>query len=136
MQMRTTRYITRLLSISLLCLCGCAGGPTKDYYNPAVVGAKFKGPATMTLVEDVQMETERLVNEGYTVIGRSIYAGEYPEADELSAQAKRAGANHVVCSAKWIPAPPGSWNFRFGRGFGSGGTGGGHNDVHIVFLGR
>jgi hypothetical protein len=126
----------RYLPIILLCLCGCAGGPTHHYYNPAVVGAKFKGPVTMTLVDDVKSEAEKLVDEGYTVIGRTDYRGKYPEAVELRAQAKRVGANHVVYSALWIPAPPGSWSFSFNRGFGSGGTGGGQNEVSIVFLGR
>src|SRR5690349_11073719 len=117
-------------------LVGCAGGPTKDYYNPAVVGAKYKGPSTMKLVDDLQTEKQKSLSEGYTVIGATDYLGKYPEAVELKAQAKRAGANHVIYSCRFIPAPPGSWSFSFGGGFGSGGSGGGANDVHIVFLGR
>lgn len=97
----------------------------------------------MSLVENVTTETERLVREGYTVVGRTDYSGKHPEAVELKAQAKRAGANHVIYSSRYVPpapAAPGSWHFRFGQGFGSGGTGNpensGFNDVHIVFLGR
>ena len=45
-------------------------------------------------------------------------------------------AHHVIYSCRFIPNPPGSWSFGFGGGFASGGTGGGCNDVHIVFLGR
>ncbi len=131
----------RYISIILLCLCGCAGGPTHDYYNPAVVGATFKDPITMALVDDVRAEKEKCVREGYTVIGSADYGGKYPKAAELRAQAKRVHANHVIYSSRLIPPTPGSWNFRFGGGFGgfgsgSGGTGGGHHDVHIVFLGR
>src|SRR5437868_6961858 len=93
----------------LVCLFGCAGGPTHDYYNPALVGGpKFKGAVTMTLVEDVRAEKEKLIREGYTFIGTSDYSGKYPEAVELRAQAKRAHANHVIYSVKGIPSPPGS----------------------------
>jgi hypothetical protein len=90
----------------------------------------------MTLVDEVQSEKEKLVRDGYKVVGTTDYRGKSPEAVELRAQAKRAGANHVIYSATWIPAPPGSWSFSFGRGFGSGGTGGGHHEVRIVFLGK
>jgi hypothetical protein len=124
-----------LVALSLL-LCGCAGGPTKEYYNPTVVGAKFKGPVTMNRVEDVGSERVRLVNAGYTLVGSTVYAGKHPKAVELKAQAKRAGANHVVYSSDFHPNPPGSWNFRFGQGFGSGGSGGGYHNVQIVFLGK
>lgn len=117
-------------------LCGCAGGPTKDYYNPAMVGAKFKGPPTMALVDDVAVEKEKLIAKGYTVVGSTDYSGKHPEAVELKAQAKRVGANHVIYSSRFVPAPPGSWSFGFSRFGGWGGTGGGYNDVHIVFLGK
>jgi len=126
----------RFAAIILLSLCGCAGGPTKDYYNPAVVGAKFQEPITMALVEDLKAEKEKCVRDGYTVIGTTDYSGKVPEAVELLAQAKRVHANHVIYSCRFIPAPPGSWSFGFGNGFGAGGSGGGRNDVHIVFLGR
>lgn len=119
-----------------LFLCGCVGGPTKDYYNPAVVGARFKPPVTMARVEDVAAERDKLVKEGYTVIGTTQYMGKNPEAAELSAQAKRAGANHVIYSARYIPPQPGTWNFSIGRWGGSAGTAGGGNDVTIVFMGR
>jgi hypothetical protein len=133
--MNAIRCFLLLLLIALF--SGCAGGPTHDYYNPATVnGPKFKGPVTMSLVDDVKAEKERLVREGYTFIGSTDYAGKYPEAVELRAQAKRAHANHVIYSVRGVPAPPGSWHFSFGGGFGSGGTDSGYNDVHIVFLGR
>ena len=125
------------LLILALCLCGCAGGPTHDYYNPALIGGpKFKGPATMALVDDVRAEKEKALGEGYTLIGSTDYSGKYPEASELQAQARRVHANHVIYSIRGVPAPPGSWHFSFGRGFGSGGTDGGYNEVHIVFLGK
>ncbi len=128
------RYLSAL--VLALCICGCASGPTHDYYSPAVVGAKFGGPVTMNMVDDSKAESEKCVKEGYTLVGRTDYVGKYPEAAELRAQAKRAGANHVVYSTKFIPAAPGSWSFRFGRGFGSGGTDGGQSEVHIAFLGK
>jgi len=124
------------LVVGCLLLAGCAGGPTHDYHNPTLVGAKFRPPITMTRVEEVGAEKERLVREGYTVVGATDYGGKHPEAKELKAQAKRAGANHVIYSSHFVPNPPGSWHFSFGRGFGSGGTGGGSHNVHIVFLGR
>lgn len=128
--------------ICLAVLAGCAGGPTHDYYNPRVHGAKFKGPATVKQVTDITNEVARLMVEGYTLIGQTDYTGKHPEAVELTAQARRAGANHVVYSSRYVPPTPdqpGSWHFSFGRGFGSGGTGsgeGGFNDVHIAFLGK
>lgn len=125
-----------LYSFLALFLLGCAGGPTKKYYNPAMVGAKFSGPITMNRVEDIGRERSRLVSEGYTVIGSTVYAGKHPEAVELKAQAKRVGANHVVYSSDFQANPPGSWNFRFGQGFGAGGSGGGFHNVQIVFLGK
>ncbi|HMJ89985.1 MAG TPA: hypothetical protein VK530_09225 [Candidatus Acidoferrum sp.] len=128
--------------LTIVLLAGCAGGPTKDYYNPVIPDAKFKGAAAMARVDDVAAETARLVREGYTVVGRTDYTGKHPEAVELKAQAKRAGANHVIYSSVYVAPPkdaPGSWHFNVGQGFGSGGTGSGargYNDVHIVFLGR
>lgn len=128
----------KTIKIAFVCvaLCGCAGGPTKDYYNPAVVGAKFKGPVTMELVGEINSATADYIRAGYTVIGKTVYGGKYPEAVELKAQAKRVGANKVVYSTKFVPAAPGSWSFSFGRGFGGGGTETGSSDVYIVFLGK
>ena len=129
-------------SIAASLFCGCVGGPTKDYYNPVLPNAKFKGPAVIVRVEDVHAETARLLTAGYTVVGATSYGGKHPEAVELRVQAKRAGANFVIYSSHYIPPPPetpGSWHFQFGQGFGSGGTGSGgsgYNDVHIVFLGK
>ena len=131
------RYIPFL--ILGLCLCGCANGPTHDYYSPVVTGGpKFHKPVTMTLVPDVTLEKAKCLGEGYTLIGISDYSGKYPEASELKAQARRCHANHVIYSVKDV-SKPGEWHFRFG-GWGtpgaSGGSGGGDNEVHIVFMGR
>ena len=123
-----------LIAICVLLLAGCAGGPTKDYYNPAVTGAKHSGPIVITRVDSVAAERASRERAGYTVLGTTDYGGKYPEAVELKAQARRVGASHVIYSADWVPAPPGSWSFGFGRFGGGGGSGGGHNDVHIVFL--
>jgi hypothetical protein len=132
---------TESLLVAVL-LCGCAGGPTKDYYNPVIPNAKFKGPVTILRVEDVPTEKARLSREGYTLVGSTDYGGKHPEAVELKAQSRRAGANYVIYSSHYVPPPPsapGSWHFRFGQGFGTGGTGSGtsgYNDVHILFLGK
>jgi hypothetical protein len=124
----------------LLCvivLSGCAGGPTHDYYNPALVnGPRFKGPVTVSLVDNVVDEQKKCLADGYTVIGSTAYMGKYPEAVELNAQAKRVHANHVIYSAKRIPAPPGSWHFSMGGWGGGGGTDNDSCEVKIVFLGR
>ena len=127
---------TCMLILGLAVLCGCVGGPTKDYYNPTIVGANFKGPTTMARVEDLKAERDKLIGEGYTVIGTTQYTGKYPEAVELKAQAKRIGANRVIYSTTYIPPQPGSWNFSWGYWGGSVGTGGSGYDVTIVFLGR
>lgn len=120
----------------ILLLAACAGGPTHDYYNPSVIGAKFKGPITMDRVENISAEKERLVRDGYAVIGNTSYGGKYPEAIELKAQAKRVGANRVIYQCDYIPPTPGAWNFRFGSwgGFGSSDNGG--YSVVIIFLGK
>jgi hypothetical protein len=116
-------------------LSGCAGGPTHDYYSPAVNGGpKFKGPITMSLVEEVQVEKQKCLIAGYTLIGTSDYSGIYPEASELKAQARRAHANHVIYSVRDV-SKPGSWHFSFGSWGGGGGTGG-DNEVHIIFMGK
>lgn len=119
-----------------LILCGCAGGPTKTYYNPAMAGkGGFKGPITMSRVENVAEERSRLLAQGYSVVGTTIYGGKHPKAAELKAQAKRAGANHVIYSSYFVPAPPGSWSFNMNQFGGWGGSGGTHN-VQIVFMGK
>ena len=126
--------IFAVLPLALL-LCGCAGGPTHDYYSPVLNGGpKFKKPITFALVEDVAPAKAKCISDGYTLIGISDYSGKYPEACELKAQARRIHANHVIYSVR-NTAKPGEWHFRFGGGFGSGGTGG-DNEVHIVFLGK
>ena len=132
------RILTLIASIAITTtiLTGCAGGPTHDYYNPVMGDAKFKGPVTMAHVDDVSIEKEKLLSQGYALVGSTDYGGKYPESKELTAQAKRAGANHVIYSTKFVPNPPGSWHFSFGQGFGSGGTGGGGYEVHILFFGK
>lgn len=128
-------------SLLLVCvialLSGCAGGPTKDYYNPEITGGqKFKGEAVVNKVEDIKSETNKLISDGYTVIGRTDYLGKFPEAVELRAQAKRVHANRVIYSTVYHPPQPGSFNFSFGSWGGQGGSGGGAHDVKIVFLGK
>lgn len=122
--------------LGMMLLCGCAGGPAHTYYNPAMTGAKFRGPITMTMVENVNSEKQFLLARGYRVIGTTDYSGEHPRAVELRAQAKRVGANHVIYSSRFFPAPAGSWSFGFNRFGGWGGSSGGRSDVHIVFLGH
>ena len=79
----------------LIVLCGYAGGPTHDYYNPALVnGPKFKADYHPR-VDNLQAEKERLLKEGCTLIRSTDYTGKYSEAVELTAQAKRVHANHV-----------------------------------------
>src|SRR3989442_485102 len=59
-----TLYHILLLNI-VVSMSGCAGGPTRDYYNPALVdGPKFKGPVTMELVKDIEAEEQRCVTGG------------------------------------------------------------------------
>jgi hypothetical protein len=133
--MRASQFLGLTFACGLF-LSGCAGGPTHDYYNPAIGDAKYKGPVTMEHVDDVTGAKETLTSQGYAFVGSTDYSGKAPESKELTAQAKRAGANHVVYSTKWIPNPPGSWHFGFGNGFGGGGTGGGVFEVHILFFGK
>lgn len=126
----------RYFIICLLFLSGCAG-PLHQYYNPAVVdGPKFKGPVTMKLVQSVPAEKEAWTKEGYVLIGTADYVGKSPKAAELSSQAKRIHANHVVYSSERIPAAAGSWNFSFSRWGGGGGSPEDSFKVSAVFLGR
>ena len=126
-----------VIILFLLCLCGCAGGPTHDYYNPAVVnGPRFQRPITILLVENVQAEKEKYLRDGYTFIGSTDYVGKQPEAVELRAQAKRVHANHVIYSMERVASKPGSWHFGFGGGRGWGGTDSDQCGAHIVFLGK
>ena len=128
------RYWAALL---LICSCGCAGGPTHDYYNPAVInGQRFQGPITIALVDDVRAEKEKCLREGYTLIGSTDYVGKQPEAVELRAQAKRVHANHVIYSMERVAAKPGGWHFGFGGGRGWGGTDSDQCGAHILFLGK
>lgn len=123
------------LCLSIGLLSGCAGGPTHDYYSPSLVdGPKFKGPITIDLVDNVQVEKQKCLTAGYVLIGTSDYTGKYPEASELKAQAYRVDANHVIYSVKDVSKPD-SWHFRFGSWGGSGGTSD-DNEVHIIFMGR
>lgn len=129
----------RILPILLLVtvLCGCAGGPTHDYYNPiAVDGRRFDGPITMEHAPDLKEAVKNRIKEGYTVIGNTDYGGKMPEAVELKAQARRVHANHVVYCTDWIPAKEGSWHFSMGGWGSGGGTDNGNYGVHIVFMGR
>src|SRR5438552_16747847 len=115
-----TRFWLALFILPLM--AGCASGPTHDYYNPTVVGAKYKGPVTIAQVDDLKTEVEKCQQQGYVVIGSTRYSGKYPETVELKAQAKRVGANHVVYHCTLLPAQPGAWHFSFGGWGGNGGT--------------
>jgi hypothetical protein len=117
-------------------LAGCVGGPTHDYYNPIVTGAKFKPPIKTEKVEDVKSETAKLLEQGYTLIGKTEYLGKFPEAIELTTQAKRVRANHVIYSTEFVPPTPGSWSFNLSSLGASGGSGSGSHNVKIVFFGK
>lgn len=122
----------------LAILCGCASGPTHTYYNPLVTDAHFKGPITILQVDASELKSavDAAKNDGYEIIGQTIYSGKYAETKELMAQAKRVHANHIVFSAALIPSQPGQWHFGFNRFGGGGGTDGGSTDNHIVFMGK
>ena len=126
------------LLIPVLLLAGCAGGPCHDYYNPAITDAHFDGPVTLDQVDPSQLDTEvqKCVSEGYVVVGRTVYSGEYPKANDLIKQAEHVGANHVVYRSRFVPAAPGSWHFGFGGYGGGGGTDNGGSDNDIYFLGK
>ena len=111
--------------------------PRYDKKRRALAAIKAAEPMALPeRVEDLKAERDKLIGEGYTVIGTTQYTGKYPEAVELKAQAKRIGANRVIYSTTYIPPQPGSWNFSWGYWGGSVGTGGSGYDVTIVFLGR
>jgi len=114
----------------------CAGGPTKDYYNPIIYDSHFKGQPSIEMVDNVKEAETNAVADGYTVIGRTIYGGKLPEAVELKAQARRVHANKVIYSVHYNPPQPGSWHFGFGSMGGGGGTDSGAYGVRIVFLGK
>lgn len=121
----------------VMILCGCAGGPTKKYYNSAT-GTKgsFNGPVAIIRVENIAEERSRLLAQGYALIGSTTYSGKHPDAAELKAQAKRAGANHVIYSSHFSKSPPGEWRFHVNQFGGWGQGGGGAHNVNIVFMGK
>jgi hypothetical protein len=93
---------SNLLSLLICLVSGCAGGPPHHYYSPVSGGTshKFKGPIILALVDDINVEKEKRLKDGYVLIGHSDYRGQYPEASELRAQAKRAHANYVLWSCQ------------------------------------
>ena len=125
-----------LLLICTALLSACAGGPTKDYYNPMVFGAHYKGPVTIEQVDHLNAAIENRHNEGYQIIGVTRYSGSYPKTVELMAQAKRVGANHIVYHSGYLAPEPGSWHFSFGSMGGGGGTDNGRSENLIVFMGK
>jgi hypothetical protein len=121
-----------LLLLCCAALSGCAGGPTHDYYNPAVANPpKFKGDVTIELVDDLEAAQKKCVAEGYLVIGTSVYTGDRPKASELKAQARRVHATHVVYAMQ----EAGFGNMQMHAGF-LGGSIGSAYSVGIVFLGK
>lgn len=133
--MRALKFLVApLLAIALL--SGCAGGPTKDYYNPTRTDAKFVGPATISLVPDVEAEKQKLLAEGYVEVGRTTYVGKYPESVELTTQAKRVHANHVIYSTERVSAKEGSLSFGMVAGHGWFGPAQDQTGVRIIFLGK
>jgi hypothetical protein len=122
----------------ILCffLSACAGGPTKDYYNPMVFDAHYKGHVSIVQVDHLNAEIEKCHNEGYEIIGVTRYSGSYPKTVELVAQAHRVGANHVVYHSGYLAPEPGSWHFSINSWGGGGGTDSGRSDNYIVFLGK
>jgi hypothetical protein len=124
-----------LLCIALL--SGCVSGPAHDYYNPILVGGpRYTGPITLALVEDLAAEQAKCTREGYAVIGSTKYTGKPPKSNELSAQARRVHANHVIYSVKEAPLPPVTWHFTMGGWSVGGGSEADQCRVQIVFLGK
>lgn len=77
----------QFLALVFLFSAGCADGPTHTYYNPAIVdGPRFKGPVTISQVKDLDSEVKKCLDQGYVIIGRTIYGGQYPKTVELTAQ--------------------------------------------------
>jgi hypothetical protein len=124
------------LFLCAILLSACAGGPTKDYYNPQIIGAHFQGPVTIIQADHLNAELEKCHDEGYQIIGVTRYSGSYPKTVELVAQARRVGANHVVYHSGYLAPEPGSWHFSISSWGGNGGTDGGKSDNYIVFLGK
>lgn len=125
------RYTLLLLGCALL-MCGCAGGPPHDYYNPTVSDPpSFKGDVTIELVDDLPAAEKRCVDGGYMVIGTSAYSGDQPTAAQLKAQAKRVHATHVIYSLQ--QAGPENMQMHVGL---FGGSIGSAYGVGIIFLGK
>lgn len=122
------------ISLAAAILCGCAGGPPHDYYNPMIAGAHYSGPVSVEYVENLESVKQKCINDGFTLIGTSFYSGQIPKSVEIQAQAHRVGANHVIYSMRSNPND-GSWSFSFNQFGGSGGTGRGVS-VAILYFGK
>lgn len=131
---RFIKYMRAIFILSVCCVlvAGCAGGPPKDYYNPIVSDPpKFKGPLSIEAVDDWDAEKKKAIENGYMLIGTSIYQGSQPKRVEIEAQAKRAHATKVIYRVG-TPAS-GSWEVHVGLM--NGGHGGG-SEVRIAYLGK
>lgn len=126
----------RLLSLCVLLVAGCAGGPTHDYYSPVVSGAKYHGQPVMHLSETFSEDKEKLLAAGYSIIGTTDYYGKYPDAAELKAQAGRVGANYILYACERIESNSQAWRMSFGSWGGRGGSVGDQYKVRIAFLGK
>lgn len=126
------------VSMSVL-LCGCANGPTHDYYNPVENSAgdlRFSGPVRIECVNDLKEAEAKCMNRGGVLMGESSYRGKSPELVELRAQARRAHANRVYYTCEYLPPQAGSWHFSLNNWGAGGGTDSGAYAVDIVFMGK
>ncbi len=94
-------------------LCGCAGGPTHDWYKPtgATADVPFKGKAALIESSDYWNDIRARMRDGYRLFGTSDYRGKYPEMVELTAQARRVKAGIVIFTTGYIDTISGVRSF-------------------------
>jgi len=101
---------TPFVLVVALLLGGCANGFTKFYQDktgslPAVVAARmqpYSGSTNIYSSNDLQRDEADLIRRGYIAIGEAAFqAGGNVSKSQLMEQAKRVGADIVICSSKF-----------------------------------
>jgi hypothetical protein len=90
-------------------LCGCAGNPYRESYQPFSLSADQRGritaptqePQLIPLDADAATTTARLVAQGYLPVGSVSFVGPRVSPADIIAQAKSVGAALIAVSSQY-----------------------------------